>query len=52
MPAVVNTVKAHIGMNGLIAGHCRPARGAAMASVNRISSAIAPATVACRRVAR
>ena len=52
MLAVVNAVSAHIGMKGLVAGPCRPARGAATPSVNKISSAIAPANVACRRVSR
>lgn len=52
MLAVVNAVSAHIGMKGLVAGHCKPARGAATPSVNKISSAIAPANVACRRVSR
>ena len=52
MQAVVKTVNAHIGMNGLTAGHGRLARGAATASVRRISKAITPATADCRRVAR
>lgn len=51
IPAVVNTVSAHIGMKGPTAGSVRLARGAAIARVSRMSSAIIPANTVCLRVA-